>query len=270
MMDTQQVMRASLRLARFNSVPADSEIHVKGRRVRKILVAIDVGVAELLLARNLGCDAVIAHHPAGGRARLEGYKVFLRHIDQLKEAEVPVDVAKEAIKPKLRALELQHHPDNYDQTPSAAKKLRMPLMSIHSPCDEIGRKMIQHALKGLDEKSTVKDVVSRIARFPEFRKAVSKIEIRLGSPKSKAGKIAISHAAYTNGGYEIAKTYFQYGVGTLCYIHIAEANLTKLANEPSGNLIVLGHIASDWLGINRLLNELEKKGVEPIVTTDLR
>jgi hypothetical protein len=145
----------------------------------------------------------------------------------------------------------------------------MPLVSIHSPCDEIGRKMVQNALKGVDENSAVKDVVSRIARFPEFRKALSKIEIRLGSPKARAGKVAISHAAFTNGGYEIAKAYFLNGIGTLSYIHIAEPDLTRLANEASGNLIVLGHIASDWLGINRLLHELEKKGVESIATTDL-
>src|SRR5690242_2057534 len=103
-MDTQQIMRIALKLAGFRNIPADSEIHVKGRRIRKVLVSIDVGVGELLLARNLGCDAVIAHHPAGGRAKLEGYKVFNRHIDQLKEAGVPEDVAKEAIKPKLRVL----------------------------------------------------------------------------------------------------------------------------------------------------------------------
>jgi putative NIF3 family GTP cyclohydrolase 1 type 2 len=262
-------MRTSLKLAGFRTVPADSEIHVKGNKIRKALVAIDVGVAELLLARELGCDAIIAHHPAGGRARLEGYKVFLRHIEQLREAGVPEVVAREAVRPKLRVLELQHHPDNYDQTPSAAKKLRMPLVSIHSPCDEIGRKMIKHALKDLGADSTVRDVVSRIGRFPEYRKAASNIEVRLGSSKNKAGSIAISHAAYTNGGYEIAKTYFQNGVGTLSYIHIAESDLARLANEPSGNLIVLGHIASDWLGINRLLRELEKEGVEPITTTDL-
>ena len=269
MMNTQQIMRTSLKLAGFRTVPADSEIHVKGNKIRKALVAIDVGVAELLLARDLGCDAVIAHHPAGGRARLQGYKVFLRHIEQLRKAGVPEEVSREAVLTKLRVLELQHHPDNYDQTPSAAKKLRMPLVSIHSPCDEIGRKMIQNALKGLGADSTVRDVVSKIGRFHEYRKAVSKIEVRLGSPRNKAGKIAISHAAYTNGGYDIAKTYFQNGVRTLSYIHIAEADLTKLANEPSGNLIVLGHIASDWLGINRLLSELEKKGVESVTTTDL-
>jgi len=269
-MDTQQIMRTSLRLAGFESIPEDSEIHVKGRKIRKALVAIDVGTAELLLARNLDCDAVIAHHPAGGSARLNGYKVFLRHIDQLREAGVPADTAKEAVKPKLHALELQHHPDNYDQTPSAAKKLQMPLVSIHSPCDEIGRKMTQLSLKELDKDATVKDVVSKIGEFPEYRKAVSKIEVRLGSAKSKAGKIAVSHAAYTNGGFEIGKTYFQNGVGTLSYIHIAESDLTKLSNEAHGNLIVLGHIASDWLGINALLKELEKNDVEPVVTTDLR
>ena len=269
MIDTQQIMRTSLKLAGFKSIPADSEIHVKGRKIRKVLVAIDVGVAEILLARDLGCDAVIAHHPAGGSARLNGWKVFLRHIDQLKEVGVPDNVARETIKPKLRVLELQHHPDNYDQVTSTAKKLKMPLVSIHSPCDEIGRKMIQNVVKGLGKNTPVKDLVARIGRFPEYRKAVSKIEIRLGSSKSKAGKIAISHAAYTNGGYEIAKAYFQNGVGTLSYIHISESDLTKLANEPHGNLIVLGHIASDWLGINSLLRELEKKGVEPTVTTDL-
>ena len=115
----------------------------------------------------------------------------------------------------------------------------------------------------------MKDVVSRIERFPEFRKAASKIEVRLGSPRNRTGNIAISHAAYTNGGHEIARTYFQNGIGTLSYIHIAEPDLTRLANEASGNLVVLGHIASDWLGINALLRELEKKGVEPITTTDL-
>src|SRR2546425_9859714 len=129
-MDTQQIMRTSLGLAGFKSVPADSEIHIKGRRIRKVLVAIDVGIAELLLARELGCDAVIAHHPAGGRARLEGYKVFLRHIEQLREAGVPEEVAREAVRPKLRVLELQHHPANYDQTHSAAKKLRRRPVSI--------------------------------------------------------------------------------------------------------------------------------------------
>ncbi len=269
MMDTDQIMRTSLKLAGFKSTPADSEVHVKGRKIRKVLVAIDVGVGELLLARSLGCDAVIAHHPAGGRARLEGYKVFQRHVEQLTEAGVPAQKAEEAVKPKYRQLEIQHHPDNYDQTPSAAKKLRIPLLSIHSPCDEIGRQIMLRTLKGFDGKGTVGDLVARINKLPEYRKALSKIEVRLGSPKNKAGEVAISHAAYTNGGYDVAKAYFQNGVNTVSYIHISDADLTKLVADGIGNLIVLGHIASDWLGLNALLKELENKDIEAVTTTDL-
>lgn len=63
MLDTQQIMKSALRLAHFNTIPSDSQIHVKGRKLRRLLVAIDVGVSELLLAKNLDCDGVIAHHP---------------------------------------------------------------------------------------------------------------------------------------------------------------------------------------------------------------
>jgi putative NIF3 family GTP cyclohydrolase 1 type 2 len=269
LLDTQQIMKTALRLAHFNTIPADSEIHVKGRKLRKVLVAIDVGVGELLLARNLDCDGVIAHHPAGGKAQLEGYKVFLRHVDQMKAAGVRAEVATEAVKNKYRVLDIQHHPENYDQVPNASKKLGLPLVTIHSPCDEIGRRMIVQAVKGLDEDTTVAKLVSRIGAFPEYRDAETKIEVRLGSPNRKAGKVAISHAAYTNGGYDVAKAYFQNGVDTLSYIHISEPDLTKLASENFANLVVLGHIASDWLGINRLLRELEKNDVEPVALTDL-
>ena len=269
MRDTQQIMRTALKLAHFSSVPADSEIHVKGRKLRKVLVSIDVGVSELLLARNLDCDGLIAHHPAGGKAQLEGYKVFLRHIDQMKAAGVPSEAAQQAVKNKYRVLDIQHHPENYDQVPNAAKKLGLPLVTIHSPCDEIGRRMIVQAIKGLDEDATVGQLVSRISMFPEFREAETRIEVRLGSPNRKAGKAVVSHACYTSGGYDVAKAYFENGVGTLSYIHISEADLTKLAAENFSNLIVLGHIASDWLGINRLLRELEKNDIEPVATTDL-
>ena len=262
-------MKTALRLAHFSNIPEDSEIHVKGRKLRRVLVAIDVGVGELLLAKELNCDGVIAHHPAGGSAQLEGYKVFLRHIEQMRAAGVPAEVARDAVKNKYRVLDIQHHPENYDQVPTAAKKLGLPLLTIHSPCDEIGRRVIVQAIKNMDENTTVRQLVSRIGAFPEFRGAKTKIEVRLGSPNRKVGKVAISHACYTNGGYDVAKAYFQNGVDTLSYIHISEPDLAKLASENFANLVVLGHMASDWLGINRLLRELEKNDIEPVALTDL-
>ncbi len=67
-------MKLALKLSGFRTILADSEVHVKGRRIRTALLAIDVGISELLLARELNCDAVIAHHPAGGKARIESYR----------------------------------------------------------------------------------------------------------------------------------------------------------------------------------------------------
>ena len=270
MLDTQQIMKTALKLARFNTIPADSGVHVKGRKLRKVLVSIDVGVGELLLAKNLECDGVIAHHPAGGSAQLEGYKVFMRHIDQMKNAGVPAEIASDAVKNKYRVLDVQHHPENYDQTPNAAKKLGLPLLTIHSPCDEIGRQMMVRKTKDLSKDDSLSRLVSKINDFPEFKKAETEIQIRIGSPKNKVGKVSISHAAYTNGGFDVAKAYFQNGTDTLSYIHISEPDLARLTAEKLGrNLVVLGHIASDWLGINRVLRELEKNDVEAVTTTDL-
>ena len=269
-MDTDQIMRLALKLASMKTVPADSEIHVKGRGIKRVLVAIDVGASELLLSRELGCDAVIAHHPAGGTAQLEGYKVFRRHVDQLIEAGVPDGSAEAAVASKLHQLEIQHHSRNYDQTTSAAQKLRIPLMSIHSPCDEIGRQIMIQAVEGLDTSAKVSDMVSRLNRLLEYRNAWTKIEVRLGSAKNRLGKLAISHAAYTNGGYDVANAYFQHGVDTVSYIHISDVDLTRLVDEKKGNLVITGHIASDWLGLNRLIVELEKNGVDAISTTDLQ
>jgi putative NIF3 family GTP cyclohydrolase 1 type 2 len=268
-MDTQQIMKMALRLSGSKTLPADSEIHVKGQRIRSVFCSIDVGIAELLLARQLGCDAVISHHPAGGRARLFGYKVFERHVKQMVESGVPKNIAEAAIKNKMGSLELAHHSDNYDQVPSAAKNMRMPLITIHSPCDEMGRRILVQKVKSLDPNGTVNKLVSKIRELPEYRNAESSIKIRLGSANSKAGKIVVSHAAYTNGGYDVARAYYDHGVNTLSYIHISEGDLAKLDKEEHGNLIVLGHIASDWLGLNKLLDELSKEGVEAEAITDL-
>ncbi|QQG48834.1 MAG: hypothetical protein HY247_00485 [archaeon] len=79
-MDTTGVMRLALDLAGLKDVPADSGIWVPGRRIRKVLFAIDAGAPELLLAKQEGYDLLIAHHPVGP-ARLTFSKVVRRHVD---------------------------------------------------------------------------------------------------------------------------------------------------------------------------------------------
>jgi hypothetical protein len=267
MMSTEEIMRLALKMSGFKSIPADSAIYVKGKGIRKILFGIEAGVPELLLAKQMRCDAVIAHHPQGDSALLDSYKVFERHVEQMVKAGVPRAEAEQAIRRKRDSMEVENHTRNPDHHISVARLLKMPYMNIHAPLDEIGRqrmmKQVKLATDG-EPNATVSDVVASLNKLPEFRRAQTEIVIRLGNASSKAGKVVVSHAAGTNGGYEVARAYFKHGVGTLLYIHVSPSDLERLRVDAVGNLIVTGHIASDSVGINPFLAELEKRGIDVI------
>jgi len=264
-LNTDQIMKLALEMVGFQAIPADSEIYVAGNNIGRILLGIDIGPAELLIAKDEGYDAVIAHHPAGGRARIEAWRVFEKHVDQMKEAGVPENEARQAIQKKISVLEIEAHSVNYDYLPSIARHLKMPFMNIHNPLDELGRRRVTDAIRRdtpTFTDATVADVISSIGRIPEFQKAKTEVKLRNGALSNRAGKTVFSHAAYTNGGYDVAKAYYKYGVSTLIYIHISESDLARLRANGVGNLIVTGHIASDSAGINPFIAELRKRGIE--------
>jgi putative NIF3 family GTP cyclohydrolase 1 type 2 len=251
----------------FRTVPPDSAIYVKGKGIRKILFGIDAGVQEILLAQKMHCNAVISHHPQGGTAILNFHKMFERHVELMVEAGVPKKEAEQAVQKKRDALEVENHARNYDHNVSVARLLKMPYMNIHAPLDEIGRQRMTKQVKLATEKNpkaTVDDIVASLQNLSEFKNAHTAIKIRLGKASNKAGKVVVSHAAGTNGGYDVAKTFFKYGVGTLIYIHISSSDLEHLRAEGLENLIVTGHISSDSVGINPFLAELENKGISVI------
>ena len=261
-MDTEEIMGLALKLAGLKDVPEDSAIYMSGDNIRKIFFGIDAGVPELLLAKQLGYDAVIAHHPQGGTAAVNFHQVFKRHIQQMVVAGVQMEEAEKAIRKRVEELEVEAHTQTYSHAVDVAKLLKMPYMNIHTPLDEVGRRRMAEQIKSRIRKySTVQDVVSALKQLAEFRNAVTEIKIRLGKAENPAGKVVVSHGAGTNGGYEIARTYFKHGIGTVVYIHIRPGDLEKLKAEKRGNLIVTGHIASDSVGINPLIHELEKRNV---------
>jgi len=261
-MNTEDIMKLSLNLAGLKKVPSDSEIYVNGENIRNILFGIDAGVSELLIAKQLGYDAVIAHHPQGGNAVANFYKVFRRHIHQMVTAGIPRSEAESAIDKKLEALMVDAHTRNYGHAVDTARLLKMPYMNIHTPLDEIGRKIMSEQIRSKTRKdSTVQDVVSALNELNEFRNALTKVKIRVGKPEDPAGEVVVSHGAGTNGGYDIAKTYFKHGVQTIVYIHINPLDLDRIRADNEGNLIITGHIASDSVGINPLIHKLEERDV---------
>ncbi|MFW9993567.1 MAG: hypothetical protein ACFFD4_16095 [Candidatus Odinarchaeota archaeon] len=262
-MNTEDLLRISLEMADLKEIPADSAIYVPGKEVHQILAGIDLEVPEIMLAKQLGYDCCLVHHPVGGISRLQFPLVIRRQIDQMVYAGVPVHIAEKAVKHLVQRLEIALHPVNYDRVPSIARLLEMPFLNIHTPLDILGWRAFINDIKSLNRDAKVLDVVKALSNHGEMKNGLTEPKIVLGSPDNLAGKTWIAMAGGTNGGYEAAKAYFSYGVDTLVYMHISYDNLLKLKKENlSGNLILSGHIASDSVGINIYLKELEKRGVK--------
>jgi hypothetical protein len=71
---TDELVDLALGMADMELLPADSAVYVPGTNLRKIMFGIDIAAGELLLARQLGCDGVIAHHPAAAARRCASRK----------------------------------------------------------------------------------------------------------------------------------------------------------------------------------------------------
>ena len=261
--DTNRIMKEGLELAGWKKMPADSAVHIKGKNIHKVLIGIDIGAAELLLAKQLGCDAVIAHHPIG-TTTVNFYKVFDRHIDYMVEHGVPKKIARNAVEKLKERIETRSHADIYSDVIGAAQALSMPLVNIHQPCDEYMRRVIFRAIKA-GKTDYVSDIVKSISKIPEFRHAITKVRVRFGNQNNKAGHWALVVAAGTNGGFNIAKAYFQSGVSTVIYLHMDYGELIKMREEKlEGNLVVMGHLAGDSIGLNGLAERLENLGIETV------
>ena len=238
-----------------------------------MLFGIDIGPAELLLARQLGCDGVVAHHPAGGSATLDFPAVLTRHVELMVEHGVPAATARAAIQPLVTRALLRAQAANYDHVPSIARHLAMPFLNLHLPLDEIGRRImtttIDRHLQSLGHTPRVQDAIDALLTLPEFASAPTRIMVPVGAVDRPLGRLAVLHGAGTNGGYAVARACFDHGIGTVLYIHVAPEDAERLARETAGNVIVSGHIASDLVGINPFVRALEEHGVTVVRTSGL-
>ncbi|MEA2527587.1 MAG: hypothetical protein QOF73_4814 [Thermomicrobiales bacterium] len=267
-LSTDEIMQLALNLVGATAVPGDSAIYVSGTGLKRIMIGVDVGAAELLLARQLGVDGVIAHHPAGGSAVLDFPKVLVRGVELMVEAGVPEEIARQTMQPAIARAMLRAQAANHDHAPSVARLLGLPFLNVHLPLDEYGRRVMDNTIANylgeLGREGLVGDVVAALRTIPEIRNAPTRVMVPVGRLDGPAGRIMVFHGAGTNGGFSVAQTLFTYGVGTVVYIHLApeEAEKLRALPAPSGNLVVSGHIASDLIGVTRLVQALEERGVE--------
>lgn len=122
---------------------------------------------------------------------------------------------------------------------------------------------IDRHVAGLEREPLVSDVVDALRSIPEIRDAPTRVMVPVGRLDNRAGKVVVFHGAGTNGGFAVAEALFAHGVGTVIYIHLAPDDAERLRALPRSdvNVVVSGHIASDMIGINLFVAQLERRGV---------
>lgn len=266
-MRLSEIMAMANRLAGCDQTPPDSQVYLDGD-VRRVFVGIDVDLGELLLARSLGADGVIAHHPIGSSARLGLASVIERHETQMRAEGIPPEIAVEKMLDRQRPVAHALHTTNYDRVLDAARQLKMPTMNIHLAADLIGRQyfidFVGHAVDG--GATTVGGLIAELKTIPEMEASLVQPELWLGGPKNQVGRWVVQMAAGVNGGASVYRTYYEHGIDTILAMHIDERDLRELEQlqRPQANLVITGHMPSDSIGINRVIDALEGQGLEVI------
>jgi putative NIF3 family GTP cyclohydrolase 1 type 2 len=235
--------------------------------VKTILAGIDMETAEILLADRLnekgsGIDLVLAHHPEG-RAYANFYEVMRMQADILNRFGVPINVAESQLSRRMKEVERSLLPVNHTRPVDAARLLDIPLLCIHTPADNL----VAGYLQSLFERETparLKDVLKLLKAIPEYQESANNNvapRILVGADEQRTGKIFVDMTGGTSGSKETLEKLSQSGVGTIVGMHMSEDH-RKEAEKHHLHVVIAGHIASDTLGLNLLLDVIEAR--EPI------
>ncbi|MCM8781299.1 MAG: NGG1p interacting factor NIF3 [Candidatus Omnitrophica bacterium] len=231
--------------------------------ISRVMIGIDIDVAELLLADQIrkeeGLDLVISHHPEGvAYACLP--QVMRLQIDILVKAGISRRVAEQLLQERMREVERKVLPANHMRAVDAARLLDLPFMCVHTPADNHVSYFIQKLI-ATKRPHTIQDLIDILREIPEDKEAErngSGPRIFLGSPHRPVGKVFVEMTGGTEGSREAYDKLNKRGIRTIVAMHLSEEHFKKV-NDVSLNVIIAGHISSDTLGLNLLLDRIEKK-----------
>lgn len=265
MLNTDQMIAIALKLAELDELPIDSELTVPGKDIQRVLAGIDMGTAELMLAKQLGYDCVFRHHNLVPKLGHLGRLVAEDHAAKLRKLGVPANIAQKLLARRIRETEILFHGANFDGPRQTAKLLNIPYLGLHTPADLLGERAVE-ALTDEAEKSkelpSVADIYDAIMTLREFREAPEgqRPVIWVGDRESYAGKVLVDFSGGLAPELDEYKAFIDAGVGTFVCMHM-ESEIVKALNEDNRcNVICCGHMASDSIGMNIIIDAWEKEG----------
>lgn len=235
--------------------------------VDKVLTGIDIEAAEMVLADRLnekgeGIDVVIAHHPEG-KSLIGLSQVMELQVDMTAGYGVPINVVEGLMSSRIAEVGRGIAPINHYRAIDAARLLNMPLMNIHTPADNLVHHFLEERIKEVEPRK-VKDVMEMLMNIKEYQEATKLGAGPIlfnGKESNRAGKVVAGGiTGGTSGAKEIYEKMAQAGIGTVIAMHMPEEHRMEMEKYHM-NLVIAGHIASDSIGLNLLLDQLEKKGI---------
>ncbi len=232
--------------------------------VKRVMIGIDIEVSELVLADRLSekgkkIDLVISHHPEG-RALAFLYDVMGMQADITSIAGIPINVSESLMEKRIKEVERRLQPVNHMRAVDAARLLNIPFMCIHTAADN---HVVSYLQKIFDREKPqtlkcVMDILNKIPEYKEAQKNGAGPKIFVGNPKKRAGRVFVDMTGGTEGSKEIIQKLADAGIGTLIGMHFSEEHV-KEAEKHHVNMVVAGHISSDNIGLNLLLDKLTAK-----------
>jgi len=235
-----------------------------GKEIKTVLIGIDMETPEILLANELNkqgkkIDAVWGHHPEG-IALIGLDNVMKLQIDTLALAGVPVNQAEAIMHGRIKEVTEGLSPQNSERLEQAAKLLGINFLNTHTPADN----HVNTYLTKLFEKKkpeTLGEILKILKEIPEYKAGIEqKIgpTIFVGSEEGYCGKIFLDMTGGTSSNKEAYKKLADKGIGTIIGMHVGK-EMKEEAAKNNMNIVIAGHIPSDNLGMNLMLDKVEKK-----------
>ncbi len=241
------------------------------KEIKKALVGIDIEPAEILMAKEIGgIDLIISHHQKG-KALATLHEVMELQSDVLNQYGVPINIAEGLTKEKISEVARGLNKINHQRTVDAAKLMNLNLICVHTPCDNLAARFLKSKIENKNPER-LGDLMDIFKDIPEYKIASQNgapPRIFVGNKENRCGKIALTEiTGGTEGSPKIYQNLAQAGVGTIVGMHVSEEH-KKEAEISLINIVIAGHMATDSLGLNLFLDELEKRGVEIVPCSGL-
>ncbi len=238
-------------------------LYNNGKEVKKVLVGIDIEAQEIIAAKMLGYDTVIAHHPEGVALADLGDVMHLQ-AEVLAQEGIPINIAQSMTKERISEVARGLSPINHFRSVDVARLLDINFACFHTVCDNMAASFLNNLIKKKNPE-TVGEIVDLLETVPEYQEGIKRKagpKIYVGHEENYAGKIALTEiTGGTSNSKDLYEIMAQVGIGTIIGMHMSEEHKRE-AQRYHVNVIIAGHISSDSLGVNQFLDKLEDKGIK--------